>query len=59
MLAKTGPVPAAGQRVRFDPYRAPDFLLTDGGPISAAALVWFLAAGSYWAVPIPSERPHA
>lgn len=58
-LAETGPVPADALRVRFNPYRASDFLVPDGSPIAAAALVWFLADGSCWAVPVPSECPHA
>ncbi len=59
VLAESGPVPVAAQRVRFDPYRVPAFLLPDGSPISAAAVAWFSPDGSCWAVPIPSECPHA
>lgn len=59
VLAKSAGVPDGAMRVRFDPYVAFTFSLPDGSPIAAAALVSFLADGSCWAVPIPSERPHA
>lgn len=50
VLAEFGNVPPVAVRVRFDPYRAFTFTLPDGSPISAAALVSFLADGSCWAV---------
>ncbi|SDM27285.1 hypothetical protein SAMN05216360_101398 [Methylobacterium phyllostachyos] len=58
-LAESGPVPDDAVRVRFNPYAAASFTLPDGSPISAAAVVLFLADGSCWAVPVPSESPHA
>lgn len=58
-LAESGPVPPGSVRVRFAPYRADASLLPDGGPIRAAAVALFLPDGSCWAVPIPSECPHA
>lgn len=45
------PRSAQALRVRFDPYRAFDFTLDDGSPISGAAVVHFLADGSCWAIP--------
>lgn len=59
VLFESGPVPPDALGVRFDPYRAASFLLPDGSPIAAAALVVFLADGSCWAVPAPSECAHA
>jgi len=55
--AESGPVPAAAQRIRFDPYRGASFTLPDSSPIAAAAVALFLADGSCWAVPVPSECP--
>jgi hypothetical protein len=57
VIAESVGVPNGALRIRFDPYRAPAFLLPDGSPIAAAALVLFLADGSCWAVPVPSECP--
>ncbi|MCJ2084210.1 hypothetical protein [Methylobacterium sp. J-090] len=45
------PLLSGALRVRFDPYRSPDFTLPDGSPISAAAFAHFLPDGSCWAVP--------
>ncbi|MFF9551284.1 hypothetical protein [Methylobacterium fujisawaense] len=59
VLTESGPVPEGAQRVRFDPYAAASFTLSDGSPIAAAALILFLPDGSCWAVPVPSECPHA
>lgn len=47
---ESGPVPPEAVRVRFCPYRGPDFTLRDGSPVSAAALVFLAADGSCWAV---------
>jgi len=47
---ESGPLPRGAQRVRFCPYRGPDFTLEDGMPVSAAALVYLIADGSCWAV---------
>lgn len=47
---ESGPLPREAQRVRFCPYRGPDFTLEDGAPVSAAALVHLAADGSCWAV---------
>ncbi|WP_446221229.1 hypothetical protein [Methylorubrum extorquens] len=58
VLVESAPLPPDAQSVRFDPYRAASFLLPDGRPISAAALVAFLPDGSCWAVP-HLECPHA
>lgn len=44
------PLPRGAQRVRFCPYRGPNFTLEDGTPVSAAALVILAADGSCWAV---------
>lgn len=57
-LVESVPLPPGAQRVRFDPYRAPAFTLSDGRIIAAAALVAFLPDGSAWAVP-HLECPHA
>ncbi|KQT80916.1 hypothetical protein ASG51_21200 [Methylobacterium sp. Leaf465] len=51
VLVESGAVPPGAHRVRFHPYGPPAFTLDDGSPISAAALVVFLADGSCWAVP--------
>lgn len=59
VLVESEPVPPGALRVRFDPYRAAAFTLPDGTAIAAAALVAFLPDGSCWAVPHPSECPHA
>ncbi|KZB99779.1 hypothetical protein AU375_04067 [Methylobacterium radiotolerans] len=59
VLAESAGVPDGALRARFDPYVAPAFLLPDGSPISAAALVAFLPDGSAWTVPLPSECHHA
>ncbi|MFF9550859.1 hypothetical protein [Methylobacterium fujisawaense] len=47
---ESGPLPREAVRVRFCPYRGPDFTLEDGTPVSAAALVYLMADGSCWAV---------
>ncbi|MCX4196553.1 hypothetical protein OMR07_14005 [Methylobacterium organophilum] len=47
---ESGPLPRGAQRVRFCPYRGPDFTLEDGTPVSAAALVHLMADGTCWAV---------
>lgn len=49
------PLAATALRVRFNPYRSPDFTLPDGAPIHAAAVVAFLADGTCWAVPYPGD----
>lgn len=59
VIAESPAVLPGAQRVRFDPYGPPAFTLPGGSPISAAALVVFLADGSAWAVPIPSECSNA
>ncbi|MGW9821907.1 hypothetical protein ACUXK4_004496 [Methylorubrum extorquens] len=43
-------IPTGAVRVRFCPYRGPAFTLTDGTPVSAAALVHLAADGTCWAV---------
>jgi hypothetical protein len=47
---ESGPIPPGAVQVRFCPYRGPAFTLTDGTPVSAAALVHLAADGTCWAV---------
>lgn len=50
VLTESGGLPRKAERVRFCPYRGPDFTLEDGTPVSAAALVHLMADGTCWAV---------
>jgi len=43
-------IPPGAVRVRFCPYREPQFTLEDASPVSAAALVFLAADGTCWAV---------